>query len=116
MDNIVGKITVKGVEYDEYVGTKGGHYYINAKGKKVYLKEQAQPVTEKVINVVKPKESKLTRYIGYFRQLDKEGCAVDDFKEWCEAYSEDEARRKFEDDYRDSIARGTIELSMILEE
>lgn len=36
------------------------------------------------------------RYIGWFYEYNADGDEVDSFKEWCDAYSDDEARRELE--------------------
>ena len=46
-------------------------------------------------------------------ERNKNGELVDDFKEWCDAYSESEARREFESRYRHS---SSTKISMIVEE
>lgn len=40
----------------------------------------------------------MARYIGYFYEYDGDE-RVDDFKEWCDANSEEEAWEEFEDRY-----------------
>ena len=62
---------------------------------------------------VSPSTPKLKRYICYYEERDKNGELVDDFKEWCDAYSESEARREIENRYRH---RNSTKISMIVEE
>lgn len=57
-------------------------------------------------------ERKSKRYICYYEER-IDGELVDDFKEWCTAYSEDEARDYFEDNYRHNP---NVQISMIVEE
>ena len=57
-------------------------------------------------------EKKSKRYICYYEER-VNGELVDDFKEWCEAYSEDEAREYFEDNYSHNP---NVQISMIVEE
>lgn len=109
MDQVIGKIEVKGTTYTLYEGSKGGHYYLNANKRKVYVKDTPKKVEPKKT------EPKKHRYIAYFEQVE-DGCMVDDFKEWCDAYSVAEARDIFENRYYRSIERGTIRISMICEE
>ena len=63
--------------------------------KKVDVKK---PVETK--NPVEVKVPKRYRYIGYFYEYDEEGETIDDFKEWCEADSIEDAKFYFQDDHR----------------
>ena len=45
------------------------------------------------------------KYIGYFYEYDKNGEMIDDFKEWTNASSENEARNNFDDDYPSCSSR-----------
>lgn len=59
--------------------------------------------TAKKIEAKKPievKQPERYRYIGYFYEYDDNGNCVDDFKEWCEAESIEDAKYYFEDDHR----------------
>ena len=56
-------------------------------------------------------ERKSKKYICYYEERIN-GELVDDFKEWCTAYSEDEAREYFKDNYRHNP---NIQISMIVE-
>lgn len=55
---------------------------------------------------------KLKKYICYYEKRIN-GELVDDFKEWTEAYSKEEAREHFKDEYRHNP---NIEISMIVED
>lgn len=57
-------------------------------------------------------ERKPKKYICYYEER-IDGELVDDFKEWCTAYSEDEAREYFKDNY---CHNPNIQISMIVEE
>lgn len=56
-------------------------------------------------------ERKPKKYICYYEERVK-GELTDSFKEWCTAYSEEEARDYFEDNYR---YNPNIQISMIVE-
>lgn len=56
-------------------------------------------------------ERKSKKYICYYEERIN-GELVDDFKEWCTAYSEDEAREYFKDNYRHNP---NVQISMIVE-
>lgn len=110
-------IKVNGKNYGIHKGSRGGRYWIDDNGKKHYLKTPDKKKSPKENNSAKKvQEPKLKRYIAYFYEIDvKTGERVDDFKEWTEAYSEEEAREYFEDEHRYSIAEGRLELDDICE-
>jgi len=58
-------------------------------------------------------EPKKNRYICYYEERSEDGELLDDFKEWCDAYSEDEAREYFKDNYSHNPR---VEISMIVQE
>lgn len=93
----------KGVEYEIQQGKRGGSFFIDGDGKKHYLKgtSTSKTTTKRSIDPIKKQEEKpvLKRYIGYYRKVDENGEMIDDFSEWCDAYSYDEAKREFEDRY-----------------
>lgn len=82
-------------------GPRGGQYYIDETGKKHYVKKSAikkSPSKYKVQKPAKFTEPKLKRYVCYYAQYENDEM-VDDFKEWCDAYSVNEARSEFEARY-----------------
>ena len=91
----------KGKEYEVQTGPRGGHYIINDEGKKISVKVKIESTKKKSINSIKQQEEapKLKKYICYYEKRDKNGELVDDFKEWTNAYSYDEAKRYFKDEY-----------------
>ena len=72
------------------------------------FKVSAQPKVKKSSIV----ERKPKKYICYYEER-IDGELVDDFKEWCTAYSKDEAREYFKDNYRHNP---NVQISMIVEE
>lgn len=60
-------------------------------------------VVKKKVEVKKPivvKEPERFCFIGYFYEHDDEGNRIDDFKEWCEEESIEDAKYYFQDDHR----------------
>ncbi len=60
-------------------------------------------VVKKKVEVKKPIEVKKPErfcYVGYFYEYDDEGNRVDDFKEWCEEESIEDAKDYFRHDHR----------------
>lgn len=93
-----------------YTGSRGGKYWLDDKGKKHYVSQKKKAVTK--TPTVKQVNTRKT-YIGYYYVLDSDGYRVDDFKEWCDAYSAQEAEEEFRDRYWRQINKGSIELSMV---
>lgn len=75
-------------------------------------KETAKKVEAKKPIEVEKKQEPYT-YIGYYYEYDENGERVDDFKEWCYAYSKEEARRELEDRY---WRNDNIKLEMVCRE
>lgn len=108
----------KGKEYDIQTGKKGGQFFIDDEGKKHYLKSATPTVKKKKKSteaIKKEVESKdfLKRYICYYRKVDDDGEMIDDFKEWTDANSYDEAQRHFENEYRHDPS---IKIDLIIRE
>ncbi len=80
----------KGKDYPIQVGTKGGKFFIDDSGKKHYVKED-KPKRKK-------KEDKPHTYICYYSVM-KDGERIDDYKEWCHAYSYIEAEKYFKEEH-----------------
>jgi hypothetical protein len=76
----------KGKDYPIQVGAKGGKFFIDDSGKKHYIKENSPKK--------KKEEKKPHRYICYY-YIVKDGERIDDYKEWCTAYSYMEAEQYF---------------------
>lgn len=93
----------KGTSYEVHTGARGGQY-IMLGDKKHYIKKSTtrKSSNKKSKPEIKAKPLKLTglpkTYVCYYA-LYKNGELVDDFKEWCKAYSELEARAEFESRY-----------------
>lgn len=113
------------MEHTILTGARGGKYWLDENNVKHYVSQQG-PVAKPKKNVNRlpsPTEQRKAmkkdvrcRYIGYFYELDEIGRRVDDFKEWCYASSTEEARQNFEGDHWRAIARGTLELHMVLKD
>ena len=58
--------------------------------------------TKKVVlqKPVVAKEPERFCFVGYFYEYDEDGNRVDDFKEWCEEETIEDAKRYFQHDYR----------------
>lgn len=99
------------------VKSKDGKIVVSVPVNPAYSKPKTKVKNElhqaKKVCSVSSSTPKLKRYICYYEERDKNGELVDDFKEWCDAYSESEARREFESRYRHS---DSTEISMIVEE
>ena len=92
------------------VKNKSGKIVVSVEVTPTYPKPEPKKVIEKKVSTSTPT---LKRYICYYEERNKNGELVDDFKEWCDAYSESEARREFESRYRHS---SSTKISMIVEE
>lgn len=107
-------IKVKGKTYGIHTGSRGGRYWIDDNGKKHYLKsETSKPKKEESKKEVKKVTElpKLKRWIGRFTE--DIGGDHDGFSEWCEAYTESEAREEFKDRYRHN---SKVELDYVYED
>lgn len=91
-------IKVKGKTYGIHTGSRGGRYWIDNNGKKHYLKSETPKRESKKIDKQPKEMPKLRRWVGRFRQDFEDD--YDDFSEWCEAYTKQEAIEEFEDRYR----------------
>ena len=88
----------KGKEYQVQTGAKGGQFFIDDAGKKHYLKSTTS--VKKKVEKKKVAEETCKRYICYYVERDDNGEMIDDFKEYTDAYSYDEAKDYFENEYR----------------
>lgn len=103
--------TYKGKEYTVQEGAKGGKYFIDDAGKKHYLKnENAKPRAKKPEPVVLPT---LKGYTAWFEQYDPDTQSVDDFKEWHNAYSKQEAIDYWNHEYHHLISKGLLTFDII---
>lgn len=94
----------KGKEYEVQTGAKGGQFFVDDTGKKHYLKSATpKKTTKKKSTEAIKKEVESTdfikRYVCYYSRY-KDGEMVDDFKEWTDAKSYNEAKEYFENEYR----------------
>lgn len=111
--NCSEKYKYKGKEYEVQTGPRGGLFFIDDNGKRHSVKsdkpkkkvtkekksEKVDP-SKKVLPQITPK---LKRYVCYYEKRNEKDELVDDFKEWCDAYSYEEAEREFKDRYSDKI-------------
>lgn len=88
----------KGVKHTCVKGPRGGYYYIDDNGKKKYIKDTKPTKTKSSGNFSFKKEEapKPKHYTAWIDVRDENGELVDDYKLWCNAFSEDEARTHFE--------------------
>ena len=113
------------MEHTILTGARGGKYWIDENNVKHYVSQQG-PVAKPKKNVNRlpspaeqrkvTKRKSIGRYIGYFYVLNEDGRRVDDFKEWVYADSIEDARRQFKVDHWRAIARGTLELDLVLKD
>ena len=97
------------MEHTLIQGPRGGFYWLDENGAKHYISGKAKKVakatksgkTKNVKPAVKPSVVK-RRYTGWFNVYNENGELIDDFKEWTDAISWDEALRKFRHDYPDT--------------
>ena len=104
------------MEHTLIQGPRGGFYWLDENGAKHYVSGKAKKVakaaksgktnTKNIKPAVKPVTPKLLvvkrRYTGWFNVYNEDGELIDDFKEWTDATSWDEALRKFRHDYPDT--------------
>ena len=113
------------MEHTILTGARGGKYWLDENNVKHYVSQQG-PVAKPKKNVNRlpspAEQRKVTkrkspgRYIGYFYVLNEIGHRIDDFKEWVYADSVEDARQQFEDDHWRAIAKGTLELDLVLKD
>lgn len=107
-------VKIKGKTYGIHTGSRGGRYWIDDNGKKHYLpqtsKQKEEPKKESPKKPIK-EEPELKRWIGRFTE--DIGGDHDTFSEWCEAYTEYEAREEFKDRYRHN---SKVELDYVYED
>ena len=97
------------MEHTLIQGPRGGFYWLDENGVKHYISGKAKKVakaaksgkTKNVKPAVKLSVVK-RRYTGWFNVYNENGELIDDFKEWTDAISWDEALRKFRHDYPDT--------------
>ena len=97
------------MEHTLIQGPRGGFYWLDENGAKHYISGKAKKAakaaksgkTKNVKPAVKPSIVK-RRYTGWFNVYNENGELIDDFKEWTDATSWDEALRKFRHDYPDT--------------
>lgn len=90
-------IKVKGKTYGIHTGSRGGKYWIDDNGKKHYLSKKEE--TPKKVNITKKPEPILYTYYCNICRRSKDGEYVDDWNEWHNAYSEEEALEYWRDEY-----------------
>lgn len=96
--------TKSGEKYTLQEGSRGGLFYIDKNGVKKYVKKSSVgKITRKPKKpAAKPfsfKKPELKKYICYYEKRNSEGELIDDWKEWTEAYSEEQAKQYFEEEY-----------------
>jgi hypothetical protein len=103
---------MKTMKFKVEKGPRGGQFYIDETGKKHYIKKttkkyvertvltSANTINEKVKKTVPVQQPIVKRYTANYVVRDPESQEmIDDFNEWCDAYSKEEAMSEFKKRY-----------------